>query len=239
MIPHHIWQSAALGILLLGALASSVGAKAEAETESAPDKANESSGHTKRTSAELRFTIISPSGRWSRVDFRNETLATHSKRSLYFGPGIGARIFIKQPHHGLLADFDYRVDTDVDSINSLSKWKTDFAVARVGYAYRFIRHANEKMVWTFTPHASFSAGGSVDRTRSPVFSRRSAVLGGRVGVNVDFHIQRFFMGWAVEYEGLRHLVEGPIITSHFLLWTLLPIMRIGVDLGPRLQSLAR
>jgi hypothetical protein len=112
------------------------------------------------------------------------------------------------------------------------------SVAHVGYAYRFIKHANEKMVWAFTPHASFSAGGSINRSKSPVFPAASAAVGGRVGVNVDFHIQRFLMGWAVEYEGLHHVQEGPLVASHFLAWTLVPIFRIGVDLGPTIQSLA-
>jgi hypothetical protein len=163
---------------------------------------------------------------------------------LYFGPGVGVRVFIKQPHHGLIVDFDYMVDTDVDSVNKLSVWKTDFAVARVGYAYRFIRHANDKMTWAFTPHASLSAGGTINRDEpnlpGPIeeaFSARSAVVGGRVGVNVDLHINRFFMGWAVAYEGLKHISGAPLGGSHLLKWTLVPVFRIGVDLGPKIQSL--
>jgi hypothetical protein len=92
------------------------------------------------------------------------------------------------------------------------------------------------MVWAFTLHASFSGGGSIDRTDNGFFSGRSAVLGGRVGVNVDFHIERFFMGWAVEYEGLSHVKGAPLGSSHFLMWTLIPVFRIGVDLGPTIQS---
>jgi len=201
-------------------------------------EAEDTSAAAEKTSVELRFTLTSPSGRWSKVDIRNEMLARHANRSLYIGLGAGVRVFIKQPHHGLLVDFDYKIDTDMDSINSLSKWKTDFAVAHVGYAYRFIKHANEKMVWAFTPHASLSAGGSINRVDTPLFSARSAVLGGRIGVNVDFHIQRFFMGWAVEYEALAHVRGAPLELSHFLQWTLVPIFRIGVDLGPTIQSLA-
>jgi hypothetical protein len=189
--------------------------------------------------------IISASARWSAVDSSNERLALHAERSLYYGPGIGVRVFIKQPHHGLLVDFDYKVDTDIDSINSLSKWKTDYAIARVGYAYRFLHPANDKMTWAFTPHASFSAGGSINRKEPNIdgpiadsFSARSAVIGGHVGVNVDLHINRFFMGWALEYEGVKHVSGAPLGSSHFLLWTLIPIFRIGVELGPRIQSLA-
>ena len=134
-----------------------------------------------KTSVELRIAIISAAARWSAVDASNERLTLHAERSLYYGPGIGVRVFIKQPHHGLLVDFDYKVDTDIDSINSLSKWKTDFAIARVGYAYRFIKHANDKMAWAFTPHASFSAGGTINRKEPNIdgpiadaFSTRSA-----------------------------------------------------------------
>jgi len=199
-----------------------------------------------KTSVELRFAIMSVSARWSAVDASTERLALHAERSLYYGPGIGVRVFIKQPHHGLLVDFDYKVDTDIDSINSLSKWKTDYAMARVGYAYRFLRPANDKMTWAFTPHASFSAGGSINRKEPNIdgpiadaFSARSAVIGGRVGVNVDLHIERFFMGWALEYEGVKHVSGAPLGSSHFLQWTLIPIFRIGVDLGPRIHSLAR
>lgn len=111
-----------------------------AESGAAAAQAGEPATESKKTSYELRFTIISLSTRWSKVDPSNELLALHAERSLYYGPGIGARFYIKQPHHGLLVDFDYMVDTDVDSLNSQSKWKTDFAMA---------------------PHASFSAGGSI------------------------------------------------------------------------------
>jgi len=44
-------------------------------------------------------------------------------------------------------------------------------------------------------------------------------------------------GWAFAYEGLANLSGGPIRSSQFVLWTLIPIFRIGVDLGPRIQSL--
>jgi len=218
-----------------------LGLGSSAEAEEPSSEASEPSIADERTSYELRFTITSPSARWSKVETGSEMLARHAERSLYYGPGIGVRVFIKQPHHGLLVDFDYRIDTDIDSLNSNSEWKTDFAVARLGYAYRFIKHANDKMAWAFTPHASLSAGGSINRSVGPIlgdrFSSRSAVLGARVGVNIDLHIERFFMGWAVEYELLGHVRGAPLELSHFLQWTLVPIFRIGVDLGPRIQSL--
>ncbi len=56
-------------------------------------------------------------------------------------------------------------------------------------------------------------------------------------MNVDLHVDRFFFGWAVEYEGLKHLSGTPLDSSHFIRWTLIPVFRIGVDLGPKIQSL--
>jgi hypothetical protein len=41
----------------------------------------------------------------------------------------------------------------------------------------------------------------------------------------------------VEYEGLKHLSGTPLDSSHFIRWTLIPVFRIGVDLGPKIQSL--
>ena len=193
-----------------------------------------------RTSVELRFVVFSPSARWSIVDERGNVDAFHSRQSLYFGPGIGVRVFPKQPHHGVIVDAQYSMDTDVDSkYSDRDGWRTDFIMARVGYGYRFIRHTNEKMVWAFTPHGSLSTGASINRNQSGDYTTSGAVLGGRVGVNVDLHINRFIMGWAVAYEGLAHLSGGPLQSSQFVLWTLVPVFRIGVDLGPTIQSLER
>ena len=221
----------------LGPATQAQAEETSADAEETPADAEETSGHAEKTSVELRFTLVSAAARWSPVDSPFPQLTTHAKRSVYFGPGVGVRVFIKQPHHGLLVDFDYRIDTDVDTANVLEgDWRIDFAMAHVGYAYRFLRRANERMTWAFTPHASFSAGGSINRNKTTC-PTSSAVLGGRVGVNVDFHIKRFFMGWAVEYEGVRVIRGGPIKAAHFLRWTLIPVFRIGVDLGPRIQAL--
>lgn len=235
-------RTVALALLVALAVASYAVAQ---EAAPAPNEAPAREAPTDhRTFYELRFTVMTLSTRWSRVGQANELLVLHAERSLYFGPGIGARFFIKQPHHGFIVDFDYLVDTDVDSLNSESKWRTDVALARVGYAYRFIRQGAAKMTWAFTLHGGFSAGGSINRSEGgfggPVadaFSPRSAVIGGRVGVNVDIHIQRFFMGWALEYEGLRHVTGAPLESSHLVRFTLVPVFRVGVDLGPKVQSI--
>ena len=179
--------------------ASPKGEKEAPQAEASPAKAtgDAATDPHKRTFYELRITLVSAAARWSPVSSPVPQLTTHAKRSVYFGSGIGTRIFIKQPHHGLLVDFDYRIDTDVDTPNLLEgEWKVDFAMAQIGYAYRFLRRANERMVWAFTPHASFSAGGSINRSKT-LFPTSSAVIGGRVGFNVDLHIRRFFFGWAV------------------------------------------
>jgi hypothetical protein len=123
----------------LGPTASASAQDSSATPEETPTAASDASTgaelpgtNDKKTSVELRFTLMSPSARWSAVDLRSQTVATHAKRSLYVSPGLGVRVFIRQPHHGLLVDWDYRIDTDMDSINSLSQWKTDFSVAHVG-----------------------------------------------------------------------------------------------------------
>jgi hypothetical protein len=223
---------------ILGPAASAEAEETLAEVEDTSAEAEETSAEEKKTSVELRFVISSPSVRWSVVEERRGINAFRSKRSLYFGPGIGVRVFPKQRHHGVIVDVQYSLDTDIDSLNvDLGSWRTDFLLARVGYGYRFIKHANEKMTWAFTPHASLSTGASINRTANGVYAASAPVLGGRVGVNVDLHIGRFFMGWAFAYEGLAHLSLGPLKSSQFVAWTLIPVFRIGVDLGPRIQSL--
>ena len=79
--------------------------------------------------------------------------------------------------------------TDIDSLNSDSEWKTDFAIARVGYAYRG------------PPHRAL------------------------------------FHGLGRWNEAVGHVRGAPLELPHFLPWTLAPIFRIGVDLGPTIQSL--
>ena len=227
-------------VVSLFALATTAKAdETSADAKETPSGAEASSARAdaKRTSVELRFVIFSPSLRWSTVEEREGIDAFHSRQSLYVGPGIGVRVFPKQPHHGVIVDAQYSVDTDADTkYSDREGWRTDFIVARVGYGYRFIKHTNEKMAWAFTPHASFSAGASINRNRRESYAASAPVLGGRVGVNVDVHIRRFFMGWAVAYEGLAHLSLGPLKSSQFVLWTLVPAFRLGVDLGPRIQS---
>ena len=224
-------------LLALTATAKADETSSEAKETSSGAEASSARANAKRTSVELRFVIFSPSLRWSVVEEREGIDAFHSRQSMYVGPGIGVRVFPKQPHHGVIVDAQYSVDTDVDTkFSTREGWRTDFMVARVGYGYRFIKHANEKMAWAFTPHASFSAGASINRNRRESYAASAPVLGGRVGVNVDVHIRRVFMGWAFAYEGLAHLSLGPLKWSLFLGWSLIPGFRLGVELGARFQS---
>ena len=236
-ILRHVALALAGSLLNLSSTAVADDASADAEAASAGAEASSAQAPAAKTSVELRFVISSPSARWSVVEERDGINAFHSRQSLYFGPGIGVRVFPRQPHHGVIVDVQYSFDTDVDSINvDVGSWRTDFVLARAGYGYRFIKHANEKMAWAFTLHGSLSTGASINRTANGVYDFSAPVLGGRVGVNVDLHIERFFMGWAFAYEGLAHLSLGPLKSSQFVAWTLLPVFRIGVDLGPRIQS---
>ena len=231
--------AAAGSLLVLSPTAAADETSSDMKEASAGSEAS-SARADERTSVELRFVISASSLRWSVIEESEGIDAFHSKQSLYLGPGIGVRVFPKQPHHGVIVDAHYSVDTDVDSkFSDRQGWRFDFVVARVGYGYRFIKHTNEKIAWAFTPHASLSAGASINRNRRDTYSASAPVLGGRVGVNVDVHIRRFFMGWAFAYEGLAHLSGGPLARSHFILWTLGPTFRLGVDLGPRIQTLKR
>lgn len=224
-------------LLVLTATAKADETSSDAKETTSGAEASSARTQAERTSVELRFVISSPSGRWSVVEERSGVDAFHSKQSLYFGPGIGVRVFPKQPHHAVIVDAQYSLDTDFDShFSNRDAWRTDFVVARVGYGYRFIKHSNEKIVWAFTPHGSLSAGASINRTANGAYEASAPVLGGRVGVNVDIHIERFFMGWAFAYEGLAHLSGGPLKSSQFVAWTLIPVFRLGVDLGPSIQS---
>jgi hypothetical protein len=138
----------ALADCFLGPAASAQAEETLAEVEDTSSTVGETSAAEKKTSVELRFVLNAPSGRWSVVDERDGVNAFHSRQSLYFGPGIGVRVFPRQPHHGVIVDMQYSFDTDIDSINvDVGSWRTDFVLARAGYGYRFIKHANEKMTW--------------------------------------------------------------------------------------------
>lgn len=200
-------------------------------------------------STELRFRIFTTSYRWS--SFRSGVTSTPSTgaRSLYLVPAIGLRFYPKNGH-GALVDVDYRIDVDVDGpficIFSCPDYLVaEFVVAHAGYAYRYViasPHKFGRLAWAFTPHASLSAGASfTQRTVSSVYGtirEQSPVVGGRVGLDIDLHIKRFFMGWTLRYEVLAH-TKGSLSTSHFLTWNIIPALAIGAVLGPPVRPSPR
>ena len=91
-----------------------------------------------------------------------------------------------------------------------------------------------------TPHASLSAGASYSSGsgRLAFLSEQSPVVGARFGVDLDLHINRFFMGWTLRYEVLKH-TRGSIGVSHFLSWNVIPVFAMGAVIGGKVQAQGR
>lgn len=195
-------------------------------------------------SAELRFRLFTTAYRWSSYRSDVVDLPDSGRRSLHLVPSVGARFYTKHDH-GVLVDVDYRFDMDVDSnagflciFDCPPRLWTEFVVAHVGYAYRYVIPSRRtgRITWTVSPHASIAAGSSYSQGGgSSDVSSRSPVVGARFGVDVDLHIKRFFMGWSLRYEFLKHM-EGPLRLSHFLSWNVVPVFAIGAVLGRRVQA---
>lgn len=202
-----------------------------------------------RFSAELRFRIFTSAYRWSTYQSAALDVPDSAKQSLYSIPGVGARFYPKN-RHGALVDLEYRMDIDIDSSASFicifecpPQWWTEFFVAHVGYAYRYVfgqPKKPERRAWTVTPHASLSAGASYSSGSDILefFREQSPVVGARFGVDLDLHIKRFFMGWTLRYEILKH-TRGSIGVSHFLSWNVIPVLAIGAVLGGKVQEQGR
>lgn len=200
-------------------------------------------------SAELRFRIFTSAYRWSTYQSAPLDLPNSAKQSLYSVPGLGARFYPKN-RHGALVDLQWRMDIDMDSsafflciFECPPQWWTEFFVAHVGYAYRYVFAAQKepgRIAWTVTPHASLSAGASFSSgsDRLEFFSEQSPVVGARFGVDLDLHINRFFMGWTLRYEILKH-TKGSIGVSHFLSWNVIPVLAIGAVLGGKVHGQGR
>lgn len=189
-------------------------------------------------SYEVRADLFPVSYRWSHVDepFYRADIAG---KSLYFSTGLGFRA-ISSEGHGVLVDGQYRIDGDWDGLSQEDEYLIRFGVAHLGYAYRYVGHRSRhpRRAWAITPHAALSAGAASKfgyvRGRDDVIPDRSPVFGARVGVDFDLHIQRFFLGWGVSYEILHH-TQGALTRSSFLAWNVIPILRIGVNFGKRVQ----
>ena len=195
-------------------------------------------------SAELRFRLFTTAYRWSSYSSDVVDLPDSGRRSLHLVPSLGARFYTKHDH-GVLVDVDYRFDIDVDSnadflciFNCPPTLWTEFVVAHVGYAYRYVIPSRRtgRITWTVSPHASIAAGSSYSQgSGSGGVSSRSPVVGARFGVDLDLHIKRFFMGWSLQYEILKH-VDGPLRLSHFLAWNVVPAFAMGAVLGRKVQA---
>ncbi|MEM9727734.1 MAG: hypothetical protein AAF997_04060 [Myxococcota bacterium] len=187
-------------------------------------------------SYEIRAEVLPASYRWSRIT-EPFPQAYVANGSLYFNLGLGLRA-IAETGHGILVDGAYRLDADFDGINAEESFPIRFSVGHVGYAFRYVgrRSLRDHRAWAITPHAALSAGVArklafPGLTELPT---RSAVVGARIGVDFDLHVHRFFLGWSVSYEVLRH-TKGVLTRSQFLAWNFIPILRIGVNFGRRVQ----
>lgn len=67
---------------------------------------------------------------------------------------------------------------------------------------------------------------------------RSPVVGARFGLDIDLYIKRFFMGWTLAYDFLKH-TKGPLRVSDFFSWNVIPVFAIGVALGAEMQAQGR
>lgn len=79
-------------------------------------------------------------------------------------------------------------------------------------------------------HVSIAAGWARNQPAAFGIRDRSPAVGARIGFDIDWHIERFFMGWSFRYEGLKQ-TQGPIGWSHFFAWNATPVFQMGVDLG--------
>jgi hypothetical protein len=191
-------------------------------------------------SVEIRVQVFAPSYRWSSLETAFD-VPSSAGQSFYFVPALGARFYSKSGH-GALVDADYRFDMDADTFLDFfgTTSTTDFTVAHAGYAYRHVvasRRDPERLAWALTPHASLSAGAAFNELRGGgiVIRDRSPVVGGRVGFDIDLHIDRFFLGWSFRYEGLAH-TQGAVRASHFLSWNLIPVFQMGAVIGRKVQK---
>jgi len=192
------------------------------------------------SAAELRFQFFAPSVRWTegrrdrRFDYDSEL------QSLYFAPGVGGRYFPRGGAHGALIDFEYRFDSRVDDPwlfcdGPCDDFDVDFGAVHVGYAYRHIvlsPRRPRRRFWAFTPHVSFATGWVKTAGVIRRFPDLGALVGGRVGFDIDLHFDRFFFGWSLRYEA-DYVTRGSAEWSHFFSWNAIPMFRFGFDLGPR------
>ncbi|MEM8609861.1 MAG: hypothetical protein AAGF92_22380 [Myxococcota bacterium] len=214
---------------------------AHVAADSAPDVVSTPPADSDQTlpplSTELRFGVGSLAVLWSGS----------GGGGFYWVPSLEARLYTESGH-GAIVGVDYRLDLDilgdcvVGPCDDVPNVDVDYFVAHVGYAYRFVRHprrAPQTRAWTFTPYARMSAGlAFFDARRLPpgtTVVNRSPVVGGGVGFDIDFHIQRFFFGWSITYDLLFH-TRGSVSRSNFFRFNVVPVAMLGVTLGRRAQD---
>ena len=194
-------------------------------------------------STEVRVGLFAPSFRWSNRLPDSEIFIDNAERSLYFSPSLGAR-FYPRGGHGATIDFDYRLDSDTDSVCIIftefcpASFRIDFTTVHIGYAYRHIVESPKapyRRAWAFTPHVSFATGAALAEVSAGGVRRSSPVVGGRAGFDIDLHLERFFLGWSFSYEILAH-TRGAIRYSHFFSWNAIPVFRMGGVIGRRVQT---
>lgn len=166
------------------------------------------------TTTELRFELFNP------TYVRPSSGANDENSGFYFVPTLGARVFPKQPNHGLLVDYEW-LGAGINKEQG-----PRYHLWHLGYGYRFLAREAGNRRLLLTPHASLSLGNQrLDRYAHPFF-----VVGARLGFDVDLHFpKRFFFGWGVRYEVVTPTREAAP-TSHLASWNVLPL-RMGVDLG--------
>ncbi|MEM7437573.1 MAG: hypothetical protein AAF436_20640 [Myxococcota bacterium] len=224
---------------------------AHVAADSAPDVVSTPPPDSDRTlpplSTELRFGVSSLAVRWSD-SAPTPGVDAGGGGGFYWVPSLEARLYTESGH-GATVGVDYRLDFDVlgdfcvfGSCDNVANVDVDFFVAHVGYAYRFVRHprrAPKTRAWTFTPYARVATGlAFFDSRRLPPNTsvvNRSPLVGGGIGFDIDFHIQPFFFGWSVGYDLLFH-TRGAISRSGFLQFNIMPVGRLGVVLGRRVQD---
>lgn len=197
-----------------------------------------------RLSYEVRTQIFAPSIRRSRIE------ATTGSRNdggpaLYFSPGLGLRLIADQGH-ALLLEGEYRFQVSpLISTDGTTQTPLRFGVAYAGYAFRFVargpRNFRRTRRWAISPHVAIAAGAAEVRDDYPPngIPPRSPTVGARAGLDLDIHIGRAFVGWQFSYEFLHH-TRGTLTRSSFFVWNILPLFRVGVNLGrsvgPKPQS---
>jgi hypothetical protein len=195
---------------------------------------------------ELRLQLLGASYRWSEPIAGTVYYNTWGRKSLYFAPGLGGRLFPKRGSHGVLAELESRLDTRADDPwclfnfdeGTCPSFRTDYAVWHAGYAFRHIVPSPkrpERRSWTFTPHVSIAAGWAKNLEADIVLPPRSPIVGARVGFDIDLHFRVVFIGWSFSYEAIAQ-TRGPVGWSQFFAWNAIPAFRIGFDLGPRSRN---